>query len=140
VSLLEPQPVGIPVPNPSRVAAPFWEGCRDGELRFQRCGDCRSPVFNPSWICGRCGGRELAWEVSSGRARLYSWTVVWRPQTPAFRTPYAPAIVDVEEGFRVVTSVIGCEPEDLRDGMALTVDFHPAGDDIVLPYFRPASS
>jgi uncharacterized OB-fold protein len=139
VSRLEPQPAGIPVPTPSRVSATFWDGCRVGELRFQRCRACAAPVFNPSTICGACGGRALRWEVSRGHGRLYSWTVVWRPQTPAFRTPYAPAIVELEEGFYLLSANIGCAPGDLVADMPVVVDFHPAGDDIVLPYFRPSS-
>jgi uncharacterized OB-fold protein len=136
---LRPQPPGIPVPVPSPIAAPFWDGCRHGELRFQRCEGCGTAVFNPSPVCPACRGRRLAWEASAGRGRLYTWTVVWRPQTPAFRTPYAPAVVDVDEGFRLVTAIVGCRPGDLRAGMALAVSFHPAGDGVVLPYFRPSA-
>jgi uncharacterized OB-fold protein len=136
VSPLEPQPEGIPLPRPSAVSAPYWDGCRAGELRYQRCTACAAVVFQPSIVCPACTGRDLAWEVSAGRGRLYSWTVVWRPQTPAFRVPYAPAIVELDEGFRLVTSIIGCEPDDLRPDMEVTIEFHPAGDGVVLPYGR----
>ena len=81
----------------------------------------------------------MRWHKSSGRGKLYSWTVVWRPQQPAFRTPYAPAIMEVEEGWWLLTSVIGCDPEDLLAGMPLRVAFHPAGENIWLPYAEPAS-
>jgi uncharacterized OB-fold protein len=138
-ALLQPQPPGIPLPTPSRLSMPFWDGCRDGQLRFQRCEGCRSAIFNPSPICPWCRGRQLRWETSAGRGRLYSWTVVWRPQTPSFRTPYAPAIVDVDEGFRLVSAVVGARPDDLRAGMPLVVSFHPAGEDVVLAYFRPST-
>jgi hypothetical protein len=77
------------------------------------------------------------WEVSAGRGSLYSWTVVWRPQHPSFHVPYAPAIVSLDEGPRVLSAIIGCEPEDLRVDMPLLVEFHPASDTIWLPYFRP---
>ncbi len=137
--LLRPQEEGIPVPRTSAVAAPYWEGCRIGELRFQRCRSCAAPVFNPSVVCGACHGRDLAWEVSSGRGALYSWTVVWRPQTPAFRVPYAPAIVTLDEGWWLVSAIVGCRPADLRADLPLEVEFHAASDDVVLPYFRPVS-
>src|SRR5437870_2843830 len=107
MTTLQPQGPGIPVPRPSRVSAPYWEGCRLGELRFQRCAGCGSAVFQPSVICPACRGRDLRWVVSGGRGKLYSWTVVWRPQTPAFTVPYAPAIVEIDEGFHLVTAVIG---------------------------------
>jgi uncharacterized OB-fold protein len=80
------------------------------------------------------------WEMSSGRGTLYSWTVVWRPQHPSFRTPYAPAIMAVEEGWWLLTSVVDCPPDGLTDGMALEVEFHHAGSDIWLPYARPATT
>lgn len=81
--------------------------------------------------------QSLVWERSSGTGRLYSWTVVWRPQHPAFRIPYAPAIVELREGWRMVSAVVGCRPGDLVDRMALAVTFHPASETITLPYFEP---
>lgn len=135
--LLAPQPVGIPVPRSSGLARPYWDGLREGELRFQRCSSCGNAVFNPAVVCARCLGRELVWVASSGRGTLYSWTVVWRPQTPAFQVPYAPAIVALEEGWWLVSAVVGCRPDDLRADMPLAVEFHPAGEDVVLPYFAP---
>jgi uncharacterized OB-fold protein len=63
--------------------------------------------------------------------------VVWRPQTPAFEVPYAPAIVQLDEGISVVSAIIGCEPEKLAEGMGLAAEFHPSGDAAALPYFRP---
>jgi uncharacterized OB-fold protein len=134
---LEPQPAGIPAPRPGRHTAPFWDGCRAGELRYQQCADCGAVMAKPGWMCGRCRGRALAWQPSGGTGSLYSWTVVWRPQHPSFRVPYAPAIVELDEGLRLLSSVVGCEPEELHDGMRLAVEFHAASDDITLPYFRP---
>jgi hypothetical protein len=81
--------------------------------------------------------RSLSWVRSAGRGTLYSWTIVWRPQRPSFTVPYAPAIVTLAEGFRVMSSIVGCEPEDLAADMPLAVEFHPASDEISLPYFRP---
>jgi uncharacterized OB-fold protein len=134
---LKPQPAGIPAPVPSLASQPYWDGCNAGELRFQRCLDCRTINVKPSVVCGRCGSRSLGWEPSAGLGRLYSWTVVWRPQHPRFEVPYAPAIVELDEGYWLVSSIIGCEPDELRADMALAVEFHPASDDIKLPYFRP---
>jgi uncharacterized OB-fold protein len=65
---------------------------------------------------------------------------VWRPQTPAFEVPYAPAIVELDEGYFMITNVIGCDPGDLFSGMRVVVQFHPAGGGILLPYFRPADA
>lgn len=138
MSTLRPQEPGIPTPLPSPTSAPYWEGCAAGELRFQRCRSCQTVIADAARICWHCHGRDLAWEVSTGRGRLSSWTVVWRPQTPEFHVPYSVAIVRLEEGFEIVSSVVGCEPEELTGGMELAVEFHPASSEIVLPYFRPA--
>jgi uncharacterized OB-fold protein len=68
---------------------------------------------------------------------VYSWTVAWRPQSRAFRTPYVAAIVDLDEGYQMLTNVIGCQPDDVHAGMRVAVEFHPIGGGISLPYFRP---
>lgn len=134
---LAPQPRGIPVPQPSLAATPFWEAAARHELVYQRCDDCREIALHPAPVCGACLSRSMSWRPSSGQGSLYSWTVVHRPQHPSFVVPYAPAIVELDEGFRVVSSIIGCEPDALVAGMRLTVEFHPASDEIVLAYFRP---
>ena len=139
MTLLSPQPVGIPVPRPSAVAAPYWEGCRAGVLRLQRCAVCGAVAPKPARLCRSCHTPTLVWEDSSGAGSLYSWTVVWRPQHPSFVVPYAPAIVTIDEGMRVLSAMVGCEPDDLHDGMRVAVEFHPAGDEISLPYFRPVA-
>ena len=94
--------------------------------------------MKPARVCASCGDAALAWERSEGRGTLYSWTVVWRPQHPKFEVPYAPAIVRLDEGFWMLTALIGCEPEDLCADLPVVVEFHPATDDVILPYFRPA--
>jgi len=137
MSVLQPQPEGTPLPRPGPMTAPFWAGCTRGELLFQRCGRCGSAVFDPAIRCRRCGGADLIWERSAGHGAVYSWSTVWRPQVPAFRTPYAVAIVDLDEGYQMVSCLVGCEPDDIGVGMRVAVEFHPAGGDIVLPYFRP---
>ena len=137
MTALTAQAADIPAPVPSRLLAPYWEGCRVGQLRYLRCLDCGAPAAKPGPVCSRCTSRLLQWEVSTGKGRLYSWTVVWRPQHPSFRVPYAPAIVTIDEGVQVLTSIIGCDTDDLRPDLRVQVEFHPAGD-LALPYFRPA--
>ena len=135
--MLAPQPKGIPAPVPSPLSQPYWDACARGELTFLRCDTCGTVAPIPAMVCGECLGRSLTWTRSSGRGTLYSWTVVWRPQRPSFTVPYAPAIVTLDEGFRMVSSVVGCETTDLCADMPLAVEFHPASDEIFLPYFRP---
>lgn len=129
----------IPLPRPTEASAPFWQGCRRGELLYQRCRRCGAGAFPPALRCRRCLAPELIWERSRGAGALYSWTVVWRPQTPAFEVPYAVAIVDVAEGYQMLSCVVGCDTDDLCTGLALEVIFQPFSDEISLPYFRPVA-
>lgn len=135
--VLLPQQPGVPVPTPSWRMAPYWEACRRGELLHFRCPDCSHAETRPFTVCGRCGGRGGGWVTGSGRGALYSWTVVWRPQHPRFSVPYAPAVVQMDDGYHMISAVIGCRAEDLHAGLRLEVEFHPASDEITLPYFRP---
>jgi uncharacterized OB-fold protein len=138
VTLLLPQPVGIPVPRPSLHSRPYWEGCSRQQLRYQRCAACSFRGLSAFTVCARCHATSPVWEESAGRGSLYSWTVVWRPPDPSFQVPYAPAVVRLDEEFFMLSAVIGCEPEALHEGLRLAVEFHPASDEISLPYFRPA--
>jgi uncharacterized protein len=139
VTTLVPQPVGIPVPTTSVRAAPYWEACRRHQLVYQRCRACGYVGPRPFTVCARCRSTETTWEPSAGFGTLYSWTVVWRPQRPAFVVPYAPAIVTMDEGYRTTSAVVGCEPEGLVPGLRLEVEFHPVSEELTLPYFRPAT-
>jgi uncharacterized OB-fold protein len=128
----------LPHARPTRISAPFWLQCARGVLTFQRCGACGSISFPPVELCRQCLSGNLDWEPSRGQGTLYSWTVVHRPVTPAFTAPYAPAIVDVAEGFQMMTNLIGIAPEDIRPEMPVVVDIRHVGDGLHLPYFRPA--
>ena len=135
--ILEPQPAGIPLPAPTALSAPHWDGCRRGELMVQRCRACGGYVFIPQPACTHCLGGDLEWVRSSGRGVVYSHTAVHRPQQPAFATPYVCAIVEVEEGWHMLTNLVGIEPCAVRVGLPAEVAFHAIGDRIALPYFRP---
>jgi uncharacterized protein len=134
--LLTAQSAELPRAVPTAVSAPFWAACARHELIYQRCADCAAIGFPPAEHCRTCLSPRLRWENSAGTARLYSWTVVWRPVTPAFVTPYAPAIVTVDEGYQMMTNLIGAEPDRLVVDMPLRVSFHQAGE-LHLPYFEP---
>ena len=126
----------VPFTPPSLVSAPFWEGVAAGELRYQRCADCGSAVFNPAPVCRTCTSTNLGWEVSAGRGSVYSWTICHRPMSPAFTTPYAPVIVDLDEGFQMLSNLVECDTDDVEVGLRVEVLFHPNGDRSI-PYFRP---
>ncbi|SEP20115.1 Zn-ribbon domain-containing OB-fold protein [Trujillonella endophytica] len=137
---LHPQRHALPHAPPGGVSAPFWAGCAAGELRFQRCRSCAAVQFPPAEHCRECLAADLVWAVSSGRGTVYSWTVVHRPATPAFEVPYAPAIVDVAEGFQLLTNLVDVAPEEIAAGMPVAVRFVAVPGDLTLPYFAPAPS
>jgi hypothetical protein len=130
----------LPLPRPTRVSAPHWEGCRRGELRVQRCRGCGHFVFIPEPTCTACFGSDLEWVASSGRGSIYSYTIVHRPQRPEFQVPYAVAIVELEEGWHMLSNVVDCEMDDIAVGMPVEVTFRKMSDEITLPMFRPARS
>ncbi len=130
------RPQAGPVPHAwGRLTAPFWEGCRSDELRYQRCEGCGASNFPPTEHCRQCLSAELQWKQSSGRGEIYSWTLVRRPVSAEFQPPYAPAIVTLDEGYQMLTNVVGVSPEELAIGMRVQVQFHAVGPDLALPYF-----
>jgi uncharacterized OB-fold protein len=129
----------VPHAAPDPSTAPFWEGCTQGVLRYQRCVQCGTAAFPPTPTCRHCLSIELDWQTSSGVGRLYSWTVAWRPATPAFPTPYAPAIVDMAEGFQLVSNLVDCVVEELTVDLPVTAVFRAVGE-LTLAYFTPIRS
>lgn len=128
----------IPLPRPTALSQPHWDGCREGRLRVQRCEDCGAYVFVPQPLCTHCLGARLAWVESAGRGTVYSYTVVHRPQRPEFAVPYLVAIVALDEGFHMLTNLVECAPAEVTIGMRVEVAFRRMSDEITLPYFRPA--
>lgn len=136
MTVLQPQRAGIPLPEPTPVSQPFWDGCAAKKLCYQQCPQCGHAEFDPAWMCRACGSDGLVWKVSKGRGEIYSHTVVWRPQTPEFTVPYAVVIVAFDEGFALLTNLIGCPVDAVRIGLRVRVVFHDVGR-ITLPYVAP---
>lgn len=128
----------IPLPSPTAISRPFWEGCKGGKLLVQRCRDCEGLTFPPQPVCTRCLSPDTEWVEGAGRGAVYSYAVVWRPQTPAFKAPYVVAIIDLDEGYQMLSNVIDCEPSTVQVGMRVQVEFRIMSREITLPYFRPA--
>ena len=139
MTTLQPQTGAIPLPQPTMVSRPFWEGCQRGELLFQRCKDCGGATWSPALMCSNCYSTNTHWQQSKGEGEVYSWTVVWRPQTPEFTVPYAAVIMRMDEGYDFLSNMIGCDPDAIHVGMRAKVTFHRLSDDITLPYFVPLS-
>jgi len=125
-------------PVPDAVSLPFWEGIAEGVLRVQRCGACGRHVFYPRAVCPYCASSELDWVDASGRGRIHSYTVVHRGP-PEYRdeVPYVVALVELDEGVRMMARLVDVEPAAVS--VDLPVEVAIQGDPR-LPYFRPRSS
>jgi hypothetical protein len=129
-----------PIPPTSELTQPYWDAARRGQLVVQRCEACEHRPFPPRATCPSCGSSSLSWSAVSGRATVYSYTVAHRPPHPAFaaQLPLVVAIVELEEGPRMFTNIVGCDPADVEVGMAVEATSEPIDDtDMVLPVFTP---
>ena len=128
------------LPTIEPESRPFWDAAREGRFLIARCGSCGRAHHYPRPFCPFCWSEDVSWEDASGRATLYTYSTVFMNDLQPFKAalPYIAAVVDLEEGPRVMTNVIDCAPADLRIGMALQVDFRELTDEITAPVFRPA--
>jgi len=124
-------------------SGPFWEATREGRLLVQWCTACDRGVFYPRAFCPHCaaGRSALEWRTASGRATVYAAVVEHRPEMAGARfsagEPYCVALVDLDEGVRMLTDVVGCPPGDVHSGMGVTVTWEPLSDGRQLALFRP---
>lgn len=127
------------VPKPSPETRHYWEGAKVGELRLQRCSACSQTYFPPRPFCPECGSRDVTIFAASGKGTLYSY-IINEIGAPGRTPPFAVAIVELEEGPRMMSNIVECEqtPEALKLDMPLEVTFEALTDDISLPQFRPA--
>lgn len=133
---LEP---GRPRPEPTPETKHFWEGCKEGKLLLQRCPDTGKAYFPPRPFSPYTGNRNVEVFEASGRATLHSYVIHHRA-VPGFTAPYAIAVVELEEGPRMMTNIIDCPqtPEALVLDMPLEVAFEAMDEKTTLPLFRPA--
>ena len=127
------------LPEPTPQTRHFWDRCKDGELRLQRCTACKSSYFPPRPFCPKCSSRAVEVYKASGKGTLYSYVINMRPRPDMGTEPYAIAVVQLDEGPRMMTNIVGCAPDDVRIGMAVEVTFEDLGDGASVPLFRPAT-
>ena len=102
-------------------AAPYFEGCNAGELRLQQCRSCSRYQFYPRAFCTACESADLTWVAAEGRGRIASFTIVRRGLSPDYEAPYCVALVDLAEGPRMMSLIVGAEESSLRVGSAVDV-------------------
>ena len=139
-----------PIPVASTESGPYWNGLRDHRLVMQRCDDCGKFWFPPGVLCPHCGSDRSDWHEVSGRGRVFTYVVVHRVYHPGFAddVPYAVAVIELDEGPRMVSNVIGIAPDKVACDMRVEVVFEDIPGDMTLPKFsvvygpaaRPAQS
>ena len=133
----------LPAPIVNADSAPYWEGARQDKLLLQQCADCGAIRFFPRYLCTECGSDRVDWIEASGRGTVHSFTVVHRAAFPEFQaqTPYVVALVDLEEGPRMMTNIVGDGALDVEIGEPVTVTFEARGDEgAKVPQFRRAGT
>jgi hypothetical protein len=131
-----------PVPVPTPETRPFWDAARRHQLCLQRCRVCGRHVFYPRAACPSCLAPDLEWRAVSGRGVLHTFTVAHRGlRNFPLGSPYVIAIVELEEGPRLMTNLVGVEPDPakIRIGMPVEVVFEDVSADVTLPRFRPVA-
>jgi uncharacterized OB-fold protein len=124
-------------PKPTQLSAPFWAAARAHRLVLQRC-DNGHYRWTPQMLCDRCLSEHYSWEEVSGRGTIYSHSVVHRPPLPEFAAPYVVAVIELEEGPLMLSTIVDWRREDLEIGRAVEVRWQKLDDEITLYPFAPA--
>ena len=117
----------------------FFEGTKAGQLLVQRCTECGTLRHPPRPACAQCGCFDWDTVAASGRGTVFSYVVVHHPQVPGFPYPLPIAVVELDEGTRLVADLVGVGPDEVRIGMPVTAELVPVDDELTLPMFRPAA-
>jgi uncharacterized protein len=127
----------LPVPGPDD--APYWQGLKDGMLLIQRCDNCGAVRHPPRPRCGQCVAAAFSWIPATGSGTVYSFTIVRHAPNPqlAEAVPYVVALIELDEGPRLVSNVVGVEPDIVAVGQRVQVAFDRLGPNAVLPRFSP---
>ena len=130
------------VPGSSSLTEPYWEGARQHQLLLQRCTACGHVWHPPLPRCPSCHSAELEWMPSAGRGVVYTYTVVYHATHAAMadKVPYIAALIQLDEGPRVLTNLRNCTEADVHVGMPVSLLFEQLTDDITLPQFEPSRS
>lgn len=128
-----------PMPTPDETSQPFFDAAERGVLLLQKCNECSAWLAPDAKLCSECLSESLDWAEASGKATVFTFAVVHQ-RIPGWEedTPYNVSVVQLDEGTRMTTHIIGCDNDDIRVGMPVLVDFVDAGNGTKIPKFRPA--
>jgi uncharacterized OB-fold protein len=132
-----------PIPTPiTPEAKPYWDGLKEQKLMLPKCEDCGKPFFYPRVICPYCHSRQITWVQASGKGKLYSFEIVYQRLNPRYKlaTPYVLAMIELEEGPRMMSNLVNIEPDPqvIKCDLPVEVVYEKLTDDITVPLFQPA--
>lgn len=137
--MTEPGTLPSPTPEATLETEPFWTAAGEERLELPRCTDCSEVIWYPRLFCPTCGGSNVEWFEASGNGSIYSFTVVERGQGKwREHSPYVLAYVELDEGPRMMTNIIDCDPDTLSVGQAVSVRFDPGSKGGAIVRFGPA--
>lgn len=131
-----------PLPDTRNAGAPYWRAAAEGRLVLPRCVPCAAAFWYPRWHCPRCGSDRIEWISARGTGRVHTYTVVRQSGDPFFRTrlPIVVAMVELDEGPRLLSNLVDCDVGAIAIGMSVIVHFEPAQGGFAIPLFRPAKA
>jgi uncharacterized OB-fold protein len=127
-----------PLPKPTPESLPYWEGLKARRLMLPHCADCSRAHFYPRVVCPHCGSRRIEWRKASGRGKLYSFVINHRPPRHMSSGPYIIAVVELDEGPRMMTNLIGVAPDPalIRCDAPVEIHYDDVTPEVTLPRFR----
>ena len=139
---MDTKPYKKPLPRIDEESKGFWEACQRHQLYVQKCRSCAALRYYPRALCPTCLSGDTEYVLSSGRGSVYTYTVTYQNQAAGFRDelPYVLAYVELDEGVRLLTNIVGCAPDDVKIGMPVEATFEDVTPEITLPKFKPRSS
>jgi uncharacterized OB-fold protein len=128
-----------PLPEMQPWSVKFWEGTKQHKLLIQECKDCGIKIFYPRKFCPECWSSDLSWSEASGKGKVFSYSVTMAGVEDKFAgdLPFVLALVDLNEGVRMMTNIVNCRPDEVSIGMDVEVVFEDVTEEITLPKWKP---
>ena len=129
-----------PLPTPTPETQPYWDSCKSHAMKLPRCKSCSQFHFYPRALCPHCWSMDLEWGTASGKGKIFSYVISHRP-APGFQddVPYIIGVVELDEGVRLMTNIVGVipEPKNIWVGMDVSVEYEDVSETITLPSYKP---
>lgn len=129
------------LPRPTPETKVYWEGCSQHKLLIQRCSECNKYQFYPRIICTACMSNNIEWVKAKGYGEILSYTIVRRAISVAYaaNVPYVIALIQLEEGPKMMSNIVNCQPDKVMIGMSVEVVFDDWSEELSIPMFQPVN-